>query len=200
MYEALEDIVPLSVPEHVPPEVWTMIFKLIRHPQQLLCCLVSRAWCALFTHLTHWYIVLSMPRHRPFSCDDSAFEKCLAFKTEVDMSTMITEYSIEQDVWGIRHINWPIFPHNWFLHLLPCVEIVSFESLGDQFRMGDIPCIPQPYLLPPSVVELNLARVSFLGHSIEGILSPNSNLERLCIDSVDYGGIVCVFGFMYIVL
>ncbi|PBK59991.1 hypothetical protein ARMSODRAFT_982660 [Armillaria solidipes] len=146
--EALDSIVPVSVPEHVLPE--------------LLCRLISRA---------------------------CVFEKHLAFETEIDVSTMIMEYSIERDVWGVRHINWPIFPHNWFLHLLPCVENVSFESLSDQFEMGDIPCIPHPYLLPPSVVELNLAGVSFLSNSIEGILSPDGHLEQLYIDSVDYGGI-----------
>ncbi|SJL16783.1 uncharacterized protein ARMOST_20312 [Armillaria ostoyae] len=85
------------------------------------------------------------------------------------------------------YTNWPVFPYNLFLHLLDNVEAVIFEAtapLPDDLQPPAVPC---PYLLPPSVKELRLSKVTLDGSSIEGMLSPAGRLEQLYIENIDGG-------------
>ncbi len=58
--------------------------------------------------------------------------------------------------------------------------------------MAQPPTIPCPFLLPSSVTDLSLIRVSLSDYSIEGMLDPRGRLKRLHIESVHEGGLVSV--------
>ncbi|PBK94442.1 hypothetical protein ARMGADRAFT_1029537 [Armillaria gallica] len=151
----------------VPAEVWTTIFDSIPHNQQLIYQYVSRMWCRLFTPLSHRYLVLCLPRHRPYWSDDVVADQMIVFEWEIDMSAMVVMYSIQGSMRGVKYINWPIFPYNFFLHLLLMVQTVIFEG----------------------AVELQLTGMSLAENSLEGILSPNGCLHYLYIDSIDQGAL-----------
>ncbi|KAK0433177.1 hypothetical protein EV421DRAFT_1910328 [Armillaria borealis] len=80
-----------------------------------------------------------------------------------------------------------MFPYNIFLHLLDTLETVVIEGT---MRL-DPDCLPPsiicPFLLPSTIKELHLSKVSFDGYSVEGMISPAGRLERLSIENVDGG-------------
>ncbi|PBK58324.1 hypothetical protein ARMSODRAFT_1028344 [Armillaria solidipes] len=188
----IASIRPIPFSDTVPIELWEEVFTFLPHQCRLVSRRVCSWWCKLLTPKTHAYLVLSLsdrwPEFRRANSrhDPLALHK-FASAYELDMSSMIVSRSLRHIVRGVRYTNWPVFPYNFFLHLLDNVEVVVFEAtapLTDDFQPPAVPC---PYLLPSSVKELRLSKVALDGHSIEGMLSPAGRLERLYIENIDGG-------------
>ncbi len=67
---------------------------------------------------------------------------------------------------------------------------VVFEATALLLDDLQPPAVPCPYLLPLSVKEQRLSKVTLYGHSIEGMLSPAGRLKRLYIENIDGGHLV----------
>ncbi|PBK59901.1 hypothetical protein ARMSODRAFT_1070889 [Armillaria solidipes] len=179
----------------MPEEVWDYVFSFLPHSVQMASRTVCSSWCYLLTRRTHVYLVLSLPDRwwdivSPDADKDLvSFLREYAVEAEVDLSAIIVRRRLQDVVRGFRLRNWPVFPYNFFLHLCTGVETVVIEDSGlrrDKARPSTIPC---PFLLPASVVDLTIRRVSLHGYSIEGMLDPNGHLARLHIDSIHEGAL-----------
>ncbi len=187
---------PLPYADAVPLELWDNVFSFMSHEDQISVRTVSPMWCNLLSRRTHEYIVLAFPDRRDIvenaqaDRDDTTFLRKLALEYEIDLRAAIVRRKLKCIVKGVRLINWPVFYYNFFLHLLECVETVSIEGPGTRWGQCFPPRIPCPFLLPPTVKELRLSRVTFRGYSLEGMLAPDGQLERLVIESIEDGGLV----------
>ncbi|KAK0495509.1 hypothetical protein EDD18DRAFT_1353963 [Armillaria luteobubalina] len=177
----------------LPTEIWDSVLSRLEYDVQLLSRGVCTWWCNILTPRTHAYLVLSLPDRWtdiiPHEEPEEVvtFLRVFAMETEIDVSATIVKRGLV--VRGVRFQNWPVFPYNFFLHLCLEVETVVFEDHGSRpyvARPSNIPC---PFLLPRSVVDLSLIRVSLEHYSIEGMLSPDGCLHRLYIDSIQEGGL-----------
>ncbi|PBK65097.1 hypothetical protein ARMSODRAFT_978518 [Armillaria solidipes] len=106
---------------------------------------------------------------------------------ELYMCVMIAKHSLCHIVRGVRYSNWPIFPYNCFLHILDNVEVVVVEGTTSLSDNCSPPAVPCPFLLPSSIKELRLSKVSLDDYSIEGMLLPAGHLQHLSIENIDAG-------------
>ncbi|KAK0457359.1 uncharacterized protein EV420DRAFT_1644107 [Desarmillaria tabescens] len=125
----------------------------------------------------------------PAIAGDSMFLCKFAVECEIELSATIVRLGLQAIIRGICFLDWLVFLYNFFLHLLTRVKSVIFEGRGTDYRETDPPSIPCPFLLPPSVVKLRLKKVTLAGYSLEGLLSPDGRLQRLCIESLEEGAI-----------
>ncbi|SJL05831.1 uncharacterized protein ARMOST_09167 [Armillaria ostoyae] len=183
--------------DSMPNKMWDAIFSYLPHDVQLGSRTVCSRWCDILTLRTHVFLVLSLPdRWTDIISPDPdknlvTFIREFALEAEIDMAAMIVLRGIIHVVRGFRLRNWPVFPYNFFLHLCTNVESVIIEARGVCMGCARPPAVPCPFLLPASVTELRLIRVSLSNYSVEGMLDPNGRLERLHIESVDEGALVC---------
>ncbi|KAK0494088.1 hypothetical protein EDD18DRAFT_1356035 [Armillaria luteobubalina] len=158
----------------LPTEIWDSVLSRLEYDVQLLSRGICTWWCNILTPCTHAYLVLSLP------------DRWTDIIPHEEPEEVVTFFLV---VRGVRFQNWPVFPYNFFLHLCPEVETVVFKDHGSRpyvARPSNIPC---PFLLPRSVVDLSLIRVSLERYSIEGMLSPDGCLRQLYIDSIQEGGL-----------
>ncbi|KAK0435843.1 hypothetical protein EV421DRAFT_1739903 [Armillaria borealis] len=84
---------------------------------------------------------------------------------------------------------WPMSNYCFFKYL-DNAKVMKVSIAGYRHGLSYYPNIPYPLMLLPSVKHLTVARCSFVGHSILGLLSPDTRLETLEIDRVDNGYLI----------
>ncbi|SJL08161.1 uncharacterized protein ARMOST_11524 [Armillaria ostoyae] len=87
-------------------------------------------------------------------------------------------------IYSVSFESWPIFNYCIF-KFLPKVNVTKVSIIGFRCANTYYPHIPYPFMLPPTVKHLSVARCSLMTHSVLGLLSPGTMLESLEIDHID---------------
>ncbi|KAK0432411.1 hypothetical protein EV421DRAFT_1910920 [Armillaria borealis] len=169
---------------YLPVKLWTMVFSLLARDQLPMLHLVCVFWSNAAVPLLFTSVRLQLPFAWQLSSRSGMYVH-LANRQEIALVSFLTCHNLFNMVETITFSNWSFTPYCFFLHSFSNIHTIWF--LADAGTPATIPHIPYPFLLPSSVRHLVIRRCSLHGHSVEGLLSPDTSLESLELIGLEHG-------------
>ncbi|KAK0432719.1 hypothetical protein EV421DRAFT_1742103 [Armillaria borealis] len=174
----------LHNPNYLPAEMWTKVFLLLPRDELPVLQLVCIFWNNVSSRLVFTSVRLQLPFAWQLSSRSEVY-RCLANRSEVGLVLFATRNDLSDVIQTITFLNWAFTPYCFFLHSFTNVHTVRF--LADAGTPTTTPHIPYPYLLPLTMTHLVISRCSLEGHSVEGMLSPDTSLRSLELRGLEHG-------------
>ncbi len=151
---------------------------------------VSRFCCAVVTVLSHQTVYLKHPGDWQWSQVDMDIMMIRAARRELALIIFVYRWGLSLTLRRIMLINWIFRSTCFFMHSMPHVEVL--EIIGRSCSPVNVPLIPYPFMVPPSIRRLVLQGCSLLGHSVDGMLLPGTLVEDLAVVCSYQGFMVCL--------